>query len=84
MPNTAARISMAAVDQIRHKVQTVEDDESYFGVLSTGEKIAVALVLDRYDLVKSYGTMLQAVDRLGQDWLEAALYVQRNGWKGED
>lgn len=73
-----------AVDQIRHKVRMVVADEASFGVLSTGEKIAVALVLDRYDLVKWWGTMLEAAHRLGTDWLEAALYVQRNGWDQVD
>ena len=67
--------------QIRAKVQMVVADESLFGVLSTGERIAVALVLDRPDLVKFWGTMLEAVDRLGPDWTRAALRVQRDGWE---
>lgn len=52
-----------------------------FGVLSTGEFLAVALVLDREDLLKaSRGdyTMLEAADRLGNDWFDAALRVQRS------
>lgn len=74
--------SYAAEDQIRAKVRMVVADESSFGVLSSGEKIAVAMVLDRYDLVKvSWGTMLAAADRLGQTWLRAALQVQRDGWE---
>jgi hypothetical protein len=73
---------MSAVDQIRAKVRMVADDEPSFGVLSTGERCAVALVLDRPDLVKRYGTMLEAADRLGPEWLEAALKVQRDGWEG--
>lgn len=72
--------SAAAIEQIRRKVQMVVADEASFGVLSTGEKIAVALVLDRYDLVKWWGTMLEAAHRLGPVWLDAALEVQRNGW----
>ena len=66
--------------EIRAKVRMVAADESLFGVLSTGERIAVALVLDRQDLVKVWGTMLEAVDRLGPDWTQAALRVQRSGW----
>jgi len=27
--------------------------------------------------------MLDGADRLGPEWLDAALYVQRNGWEGE-
>ena len=71
----------AAEAQIRAKVRTVLADQDAFGVLSTGERIAVALVLDRYDLLEStWGTMLEAVDRLGPHWIEAALRVQRQGW----
>jgi hypothetical protein len=42
--------------QIRTKVRMVAEEESLFGLLSTGERIAVALVLDRPDLVKFWGT----------------------------
>ena len=45
---------------IRTKVCMVDYDESRFGLLSTGERIAVALVLDRPDLLKFWGTMLDA------------------------
>ena len=65
---------------IRAMVKMVVADESLFCVLSTGERIAVALVLDRPDLVKWWGTMLEAVDRLGPEWTGAALRVQRSGW----
>jgi hypothetical protein len=47
----------------------VAADQDSFGVLSTGERIAVALVLDRYDLLKTtWGTMLEATSRLGPEW----------------
>lgn len=70
-----------AARQIRAKVSMVVTDGTQFGVLSTGEKIAVAMVLDRRDLLdRAWGTMLEGVDRLGRQWTEAALYVQRNGW----
>ena len=74
---------MSAIEHIRAKVRMVANDERSFGVLSTGEKCAVALVLDRPDLVKCYGTMLEAADRLGPGWLQAALWVQRDGWESE-
>jgi hypothetical protein len=75
----------AAERQIRKKVQMVAHDARSFGVLSTGERIAVALVLDRYDLLQDvWGTMLEAVHRLGEEWTQAALRVQRNGWQDED
>jgi len=70
--------------QIRAKLKMVIADERCFGVLSTGERIAVALILDRYDLLQdSWGTMLEAVHRLGADWTQAALRVQRNGWQDD-
>ena len=69
-----------AEEHIRAKVRMVTADESLFGVLSTGERIAVALALDRYDLLSFWGSMLDAVDRLGSDWTQAALRVQRDGW----
>lgn len=74
----------AAARQILEKVRMIVADEQRFGVLSTGERIAVAVVLDRYDLLqRAWGTIAEAVYRLGPLWTEAALRVQRNGW-GED
>ncbi len=71
----------AAESQIRAKVRMVAHDARSFGVLSTGERIAVAMVLDRYDLLQdAWGSMLEAVHRLGPEWTEAALRVQRHGW----
>lgn len=63
----------------------VAHDARSFGVLSTGERIAVALVLDRYDLLqKTWGSMLEAVHRLGPEWTLAALRIQRQGWQDEE
>jgi hypothetical protein len=50
--------------QIRSLVSMVAADECLFSVLS-GERIAVALLLDRLDLLTFWGSMLEAVDRLG-------------------
>jgi hypothetical protein len=51
----------AAEAQIRAKVRLVANDERSFGTLSTGERIAVAFVLDRYDLLQDvWGSMLEA------------------------
>ena len=61
-------------------VDAVAADEKHFGVLSTGEKLAVALVLDRVELLRGAKfnyTMLEAVDRLGDEWTAAAFAVQR-------
>ena len=63
----------------------VADDARSFGALSTGERIAVALVFDRYDLLqKTWGSMLEAVHRLGPQWTQAALRIQRDGWQNEE
>jgi len=67
---------------IRAKVKMVAADETTFGVLSTAERIAVALVLERYDLLqRAWGRMLESVHRLGPLWTEAALRVQLYGWE---
>ncbi len=72
------------VAHIREKVQMIDADEALFGVLSSGERIAVAIVLDRYDLIqRAWGTIAEAVYRLGPQWTEAALRVQRDGWRDE-
>ena len=71
-----------AAAHIRAKVRMVDADEASFGVLSSGERIAVALVLDRYDLLqRAWGTIAEAVHRLGPEWTAAVLRVQRHGWQ---
>lgn len=63
---------------IGRKVEMVETDPATFGVLSTGEKLAVALVLDRADLLARMDyTILQAVERVGNDWLKSAIIVAK-------
>jgi hypothetical protein len=59
-------------------VAAVADDEKRIGVFSTGEQIAIALVLDRPDLFPNGHTILEAIERLGYVWTQAALRVQRN------
>jgi hypothetical protein len=72
----------AATRQILQKVRMFLADPTRFGVLSAGERIAVAVVLDRYDLIqRAWGTIAEAIDRLGPTWTAAALRVQRNGWQ---
>lgn len=64
--------------QILSKVQMVVADERLFSVLSSGERIAVAVVLDRYDLLqRAWGTIAESINRLGPEWTLAALRVQR-------
>ena len=71
---------LSVIEQIRAKVRAVQKRESNVQMLSTSEKIAVGLVLDRPEIVGQYGTLLEGVERLGAEWLKAAYYVQRNGW----
>lgn len=56
------------LNQILDKSRTARDGS--FNVLSTGEKLAAALVLNRADwLVKMDYTMAQAIERVGAAWL---------------
>jgi hypothetical protein len=64
------------VERILHMVEAVEKDPPHIGVYSTGERIAVALVLDQQSLL-DYGSILESVERLGEDWFKAALMAQR-------
>ena len=41
-----------------------------WAVQSTGEKVAVALVLNRADWLEEYGyTIAEAIERTGQEWV---------------
>ena len=66
--NHAARIA-----RLTDLVRQVEEDPPQFGVLSSGEQVIVAAVLDRVDLLKraGCGTLAAAKDRLGEDWMRA-------------
>lgn len=47
-------------------------------VQSTGEKLAVAMALNRHDWLASMDyTMGEAVDRIGQEWLQHLPQVER-------
>jgi len=47
-------------------------------VQSTGEKVAVALVLNRADWLKSMGyTLAEAIDRTGPEWIGLVPLVER-------
>jgi hypothetical protein len=68
---------MSITERIAALVERVRADEGELGKLSTGEALAAVLVLDRKDLLGDY-TMLEAVERLGEEWFRAALTVQRS------
>lgn len=69
--------------RLRAMVRAVERDPPHIGVLSTGERCAVALILDKPGLLSRGDTMLYAARRVGDDWLEACYQVQRDGWREE-
>jgi hypothetical protein len=49
-----------------------------WSVQSTGEKVAVALVLNRADWLAEYDyTIAEAIDRAGQDWVEIIPQIAR-------
>jgi hypothetical protein len=49
-----------------------------WGVQSTGEKLASALVLNRADWLKEMGyTMAEAIDRVGPEWRAMLRQVER-------
>ena len=59
---------MSALNQIIDKSRDAHNGG--FNVLSTGEQLAAALVLNRADLLKQAGfTMAEAIDRIGIDWV---------------
>jgi hypothetical protein len=69
-------IAALTTDIILSHVLAVEKYEATFEALAIDERLAVALALNRPDLLRDY-TMLEAVERLGPAWTKAALSVQR-------
>jgi hypothetical protein len=66
------------VARICRMARAVLRDPPHIGVLSTGERCAVALVLNRLDLLPAhYSVPLEAADRLGVVWLTAAVLARR-------
>jgi len=58
--------------RILRLVALVEKDEASRAVLSTSERVAVVLVLDRKDWLDQMSwTVLGAIDRLGEQWFRA-------------
>jgi hypothetical protein len=59
-PNVSERIAGLA--------RQVQADPASIGVLSTGEACAVALLLNRLDLLNDHKHPLDALERLGPQW----------------
>ena len=74
-------MSAALADPFVHilaQARAVAHNENHIAALSIDERIAVALVLDRPDLLEG-GTLLESIERLGPELTRAALDVQRAG-----
>lgn len=58
--------------EFRHMLAKCRDARAGgWGVLSTGEKLAAALVLNRPDWLQEQGyTIAEALDRIGPEWSE--------------
>jgi hypothetical protein len=69
---------------LKGKSRRVLADECAIDVLPPGERVIVALILDRADLLPRDYTMLDAFDRLGPELAEAAVRVQRAGLECEE
>jgi hypothetical protein len=68
----------ATAQTIMRLAEMVKRDPKQRGVLSTGEYLAVAMVLNKPSWLKEDDyTMLEAIDRLGDEWTKAAIIVQK-------
>lgn len=64
-------------DDLRDRVGNVAKHPEDVGVLSMGERCAVALVLDKPDLRPSGYTWLDCMNRVEPELLEGCLLLQR-------
>lgn len=71
-----AKGAAAHPDYEDSKLEASRDPSRFIGVLSTGERLVVCLVLNRSDWLNFLGyTMLDAIDRVGEEWMAAAHVV---------
>ena len=69
------------MNEIKRIVAMIEADPSSIGVLSCGEQIAAALLFNRLDwLPKAYEHPLDAIYRLGDEWLDMVIDYHRRPW----
>jgi hypothetical protein len=69
---------------LKSKARMVLANERAIDALPPGERVIVALILDRADLLPRDYTMLDSFDRLGPELAEAAVRVQRAGLQCEE
>ena len=69
---------MSDLEHLHRKAWDVFNDPEERGVLSTGERLAVALILDRADWLKEWGyTLAEAIGRVGPQWMALIPRVAR-------
>jgi hypothetical protein len=64
-------------DRIAGLARQVQADPASIGVLSTGEACAVALLLNRLDVLDRHKHPLDALERLGPEWEIAVRNLHR-------
>lgn len=70
-----------ACDLISRAKAVHEQGDDAFHVWSTGERLAVALVLNRPDLLKTVNggyTIVEAIDRVGDEWMRAVMIAHKH------
>ena len=73
---------MSEIEEIVKLARAVESNPDYVGVLSTGERIVVALLFNRIDwLPEGYTNVLDGIARLGETWFVAVLAAHQIGWR---
>jgi hypothetical protein len=69
---------MNDIERLVERLSGSETDENCIGALSCGEQIAAALLFNRLDwLPSAYSHPLDALDRLGPNWLSMVLTYHR-------
>jgi hypothetical protein len=72
---------MGTIEALARLAREVEKNPASIGVLSTGEACAVALLLNRLDLLEDqFAHPLAAFDCLDLDWQRAIIVLYRTGW----
>lgn len=66
---------------LRALCRAVAADASLISGLDSDERNAVALILNRPELLDAGGTMLYAAWRLERGWLDVCWDLQREGWR---
>jgi hypothetical protein len=72
----------ALVQRVVQLARAVEADPAHVGVLSSGERCAVALLHGKTEYLPSgYTNMLDAINRLETTWVEACIKANNDGWR---